>query len=150
MVYEYYSNVDVTMEVDENFILLLPYVYYEENGVSYTPSIIEYIRDYNLRPIGCMVAVEKNNLIKVGVSITSTKETEPFSKPKGVFLAMKRALNNDFESMRLKANRYCYRFNKRYGDYDELTLPQCISTFLGRCNQYHKDKNVVYPRISYY
>lgn len=54
-----------------------------------TQKIIQYIREEDRTPIGCMVAIGDNNGVNIGFSLCN--KWDKFNKERGIFIAENRA-----------------------------------------------------------
>lgn len=80
-------------------------------------------------------------LVSVGMSICNT-EHDKFNKKLAYEIALGRADNHN---KKYQFKDKCLYYNEYYGEY--IYLNDEVSSFLGRCMKYYKDKSIIFPKF---
>lgn len=110
-------------------------------------TIKEFIRDFDDKPYGCMVAtvIEQNGLefVSIGVSLCHEHDKNKWNKKLATSIALGRA-----ETINCKMRMRALKF-----DEENIYAKHCaddLEHFLQRCRSYFQDKPIILPNIEWF
>ena len=111
-------------------------------------TIKEFIRDFDDKPYGCMVAtvVDMNgvDVVSIGVSLCHVHDANKWDKKLGTEIAMGRA---EVVNTKMRLPKHGH---KDYEGYYFIGHIDNVEHFLERCRSYFQDKPIILPNIEWF